>query len=224
MNDNADLVKNADFVDLALERILAITWERNWDRRWSACALLKEYFRRVSLWRDALNPDPEERWRFYGYDLSSAVAPMPDIVREKIDTVWMAHLEARRRESLTQKQPLKMSRNERRRAHGPLFVPEGHSGVGHQADMDVEKYLHWCGVLDSPKLQEIDLPCPYEPVIRLYERGGEYHMHHGWWEVMMISFQSPGVDWYRSSSGLLALDDASLDEIDSAELQEVTAT
>ena len=114
MNDNADFVKNADFVDLALERILAITWETNWDRRESVYALLREYFRRVGLWRDALSPDdvlsPDTVLHFHLYDLSSAVAPMPQSVEEKIESVWEVHQEELRRKSLSQ-QPAKVSRN-----------------------------------------------------------------------------------------------------------------
>ena len=220
--------ESRDLVDLALERLLAITWETNWERQESAYALLKEYFRRIFLWHDALNPTlhSEERWSYHVYDLSSAIAPMPDFVREKIDTVWMAHLEARRRESRIQ-QPVEMnmSRNERRRSHGPRILSEGYDGVGSQAEKDVEKYLHWCGVLDLPQVHGVNLPCPYEPVIRLYERGGNYYRHHGWWQVLMTSFPGPQrADWYKNCSALLALDDASLDKIDSVKLQEATAT
>ena len=125
-------------MDLALERLLAIRWEEDYDRRWSCAALLREHFRRVSLWHEVLSPT--EPLYLETYDVAEAVAPMPEAVRRMVDTVWMPHIEG--------------------------------LGLMRQTERDTVGYLHWSGVLDLSRVKGVALPCPYEPLLRLYERGG----------------------------------------------------
>lgn len=170
-----------NLVDLALERLLTIRWEEaDYDRSWSYAALLMEHFRRVSLWHEVLSPT--EPLYLETYDVAGAVAPMPEVVRRTVDTVWLPHIE---RLDLTR-----------------------------QTIRDTVGYLHWSGVLDSSWVKGVGLPCPYEPVIRLYERGGCYSAHHGDWEVMGVMFCRSRGEQYRDRPPLMALDDASLNEID----------
>lgn len=81
------------------------------------------------------------------------------------------------------------------------------------------RYLHWVSLLSIPAVQTSTLPCPYEPVIRLYERGSSFYFHHGWIYMLLNGPTGGDTSWslyppevYLQLPPLLRLDDESLDE------------
>jgi hypothetical protein len=75
-------------------------------------------------------------------------------------------------------------------------------------------YLHWAYLKDQPEITAFNLPDPYEPLIRLYERGGRFTTEHGFLYVGLADV--PRRDWrkYDLPNPIVALDDASLDQLD----------
>lgn len=79
-------------------------------------------------------------------------------------------------------------------------------------------YLHWQALKrDRPEaVAGYDLPDPYEPLIRLYERGGRFYTEHGFVNVDMVGIPAKIRGWqaYDSTTPVVALDDDALDRLD----------
>lgn len=75
-------------------------------------------------------------------------------------------------------------------------------------------YLLWAMIKDHPEVTKLDLPDLYEPLIRLYERGGSFTMEHTFIDVGSAGI--PAVRWsdFESLEPLPDLGDATLDRID----------
>jgi len=75
-------------------------------------------------------------------------------------------------------------------------------------------FLKWTAIEHLPSVSDRPLPAPYEPAIRLFERGGELWSEHGFLHVHhSISFVT-GYGAYRATPALLDLTDAVLDRFD----------
>ena len=75
-------------------------------------------------------------------------------------------------------------------------------------------FLKWTAIEHLPTVSDRPLPAPYEPAIRLFERGGELWSEHGFLHVHhSLSFVT-GYGAYCATPALLDLTDAGLDRFD----------
>ncbi|MFI8459440.1 hypothetical protein [Kitasatospora sp. NPDC085464] len=74
--------------------------------------------------------------------------------------------------------------------------------------------VHWAALSDAPGLNLPPLPDPFEPLIRVYERGGLFSFANGF--VDFDTSMVPCRDWrsHLSTTPVVELDDASLDAFD----------
>jgi hypothetical protein len=73
--------------------------------------------------------------------------------------------------------------------------------------------VHFAEVEDSAEVRARGLPDPYEPLVRLFERGGSVTTEHGMMYVGIVGF--PRKPFRPGAAGSpLALDDAALDALD----------
>ncbi len=77
-----------------------------------------------------------------------------------------------------------------------------------------EWFLHWERVKNLPKVSEVTLPEPYEPLIIMYERGGIFSMEHGFFDFAVGSFPRGKWQQYEEIIPLLKLDTITLDRVD----------
>jgi hypothetical protein len=79
-------------------------------------------------------------------------------------------------------------------------------------------YLHWNAVKESQaqELAKHNLPEPFDPLIRLYERGGQFQTEHGFINVGLIGITARFQGWqaYNRTVPVVDLDDDSLDRVD----------
>lgn len=74
--------------------------------------------------------------------------------------------------------------------------------------------LHWAALRAAPGVDLPALEDPFEPLIRMYERGGGFTRESGFFQVDLAGFPRRSAEDYLALSPLLDLDDAALDEID----------
>lgn len=77
-----------------------------------------------------------------------------------------------------------------------------------------EWYLHWNFVCDRPEITCFQLPEPYEPLIRMYERHGSFRREHIYIDVGLTGIAMPPWRVYAKHEPLTNLDDATLDQLD----------
>jgi hypothetical protein len=79
-----------------------------------------------------------------------------------------------------------------------------------------ERWFHWQIIHDYALETHPSLPDAFEPLIRMYERGGAYYTEHGYAFVgkrgVQIFCNPP--DYYVNNSFVSALDDVSLNRLD----------
>ena len=77
-------------------------------------------------------------------------------------------------------------------------------------------YIYWVSIADQPQVRAYDLPNPYEPLLRIYERGGSFKSSKiGGWEVGYATIvRRPGWGAIYAARPAIALDDATLDAVD----------
>jgi hypothetical protein len=65
-------------------------------------------------------------------------------------------------------------------------------------------------------IAKYDLSDPYEPLIRLYERGGNFYTEHGYINVFTVGipYKYRGCQAYDSRTLFVTLDDGALDRLD----------
>jgi hypothetical protein len=94
---------------------------------------------------------------------------------------------------------------------------EARSGfrLGGLAFLVARHYLRWEAVVDEPEVAASGLSEPYEPLIRLFERGGELFTHHGFIHVNHGGCFYPNrLRDYAELPALEDLSDSALDSID----------
>ncbi|HEX2202281.1 MAG TPA: hypothetical protein VHG91_03230, partial [Longimicrobium sp.] len=82
-----------------------------------------------------------------------------------------------------------------------------------------ERHLAWAALEDAGITADDDLPPPYEPLVRLFERGGAFHTEHGWAYVghRGVPTRVKGWEHYHRPDPITALDDDALDALDAAD-------
>ena len=75
-------------------------------------------------------------------------------------------------------------------------------------------FIQWERVKNLPKVSEFTLPEPYEPLIKMYERGGIFSTEHGFFDFAIGGFPRGQWKQYDQTIPLLELDTKTLDEID----------
>ena len=92
---------------------------------------------------------------------------------------------------------------------------QGHRVYGMLAGPILGYFVRWEASADHPVLAESGLWEPYEPLVRLFEHGGELFTHHGFIHVAhSASFFPRELGEYRSRPPLLDLHDRVLDRLD----------
>lgn len=43
--------------------------------------------------------------------------------------------------------------------------------------------LHWSAISETEQAKQFNLPCPYEPLIVMFEHGGSFRTEHGWIDI-----------------------------------------
>jgi hypothetical protein len=78
--------------------------------------------------------------------------------------------------------------------------------------------LRWAALLDSGHPVPVGLPDPYEPLLRVFERGGGFTTEHGFIELDGASVSRRSITDYLSDEPVLAsLDPDYLDALDASE-------
>jgi hypothetical protein len=78
--------------------------------------------------------------------------------------------------------------------------------------------LRWAALLDSGRPIPVGLPDPYEPLLLVFERGGEFYIEHVFIELDGASIMQKPMAYYVSDEPVLAsLDPDYLDELDASE-------
>jgi hypothetical protein len=70
-----------DAVNLTLKRIISVNWQLDWARAPSHLRLVKEHFRRMALWAEALNCI--EKWPFF--DVAAHITPSLRAPEDKVE-------------------------------------------------------------------------------------------------------------------------------------------
>jgi hypothetical protein len=76
--------------------------------------------------------------------------------------------------------------------------------------------LRWAAVEESPEVRRYNLPAPYEPLIVLYERGGDVYKDElgRSWFVTRATLRQSMHKFYDRTTPIVELDPAVLDAID----------
>lgn len=77
-----------------------------------------------------------------------------------------------------------------------------------------EWFVHWSVVKNSPEITRIALPDPYEPLILLYERGGDFYREHVFLCFSVGCFPIGKLSDHYSLSPHILLDEEVLDQLD----------
>jgi hypothetical protein len=82
-----------------------------------------------------------------------------------------------------------------------------------------EYALHWAALQDDVNgtpAEEYSLPDPYEPLLRLYERGGHFHTEHGFVYILHVGVPAAVKGWqfYDRPASIVELNDEALDALD----------
>jgi hypothetical protein len=194
----------------AAQRIAAISWVERDDRLESHSMLFKEYLRRSALWFRAVVGDKRaddkrilERLRrrtgslHSNDEASDELRSWPFLNLALRVAPEAAHIDDRARmllqESLT------------------------HSALRYNrlASMVCRWYVSWAGIESAGLTSKYQLNAPYEPLIRLYERGGDFRTDHGDYRVCyVITIMGAPINVYLHDDGLTDLSDAALDALD----------
>lgn len=78
-------------------------------------------------------------------------------------------------------------------------------------------YVNWAMLADSPVVNQFGLPCPYEPLILMYERGETFYTEHGFIFLSQTNTSVYRKHWenFATSIPIVELDTKSLDALDS---------
>lgn len=103
---------------------------------------------------------------------------------------------------------------ERDEIHNQLALDASY--LGYQAWLDWDKWFHWLLVKEYATKAFPHLPDPFEPLIRMYERGGTYYTEHGFVYVGRIGYRLAQFsrEDYIQMSFISSLDDVTLNELD----------
>lgn len=82
-----------------------------------------------------------------------------------------------------------------------------------------EWFVHWAVVKNSPEVTKIALPDPYEPLILLYERGGNFHFEQGFFHFSVGCFPRGKLSDHYSLSPHILLDEQVLDQLDTKDIE-----
>lgn len=164
-----------------LHRLLTLQWDQNADHRGSPTALMREYFRRMAVWTQALSLSDTSPF----FDVVEAAMPHVQVPDAMVDQLM----------------------------HQLVGLPLG-------VRQTCYWHLHWAAAQAAPESAQSSLPAPYEPLIRMYERGVQYFKReHGWVDVgyagALLERDWPAYASHRP----LALDDATLDALDAQTAQ-----
>jgi len=77
-----------------------------------------------------------------------------------------------------------------------------------------EWFVHWAVVQHSPEVTKMALPDPYEPLILLYERGGDFYREHVFFCFSVGCFPIGNWSQHYSLSPHIILDEQVLDQLD----------
>ncbi len=75
-------------------------------------------------------------------------------------------------------------------------------------------FVHWAIVKNKPEVTKFGLPDPYDPLIVMYERGGDFYMEHGFFHFCVGCFPIGNWSQYNSLSPNIVLDEQVLDQLD----------
>lgn len=78
-------------------------------------------------------------------------------------------------------------------------------------------YLHWMAVAEGLSLDAWNLPCPYDPLILFYDRGGILVREHDFIEVGRRKIRIDDWKKYLQDSAITELDEATLNKLDMCE-------
>ena len=82
-----------------------------------------------------------------------------------------------------------------------------------------EWFVHWAVVKHSPKVTQMALPDPYEPLILLYERGGDFYREHVFFCFSVGCFPIGKLSDHYKLSPYVLLDKQVLDQLDSNDIE-----
>jgi hypothetical protein len=77
-----------------------------------------------------------------------------------------------------------------------------------------EWFVHWAVVKNSPEVAKIALPDPYDPLILLYERGGDFSFEQGFFDFPVGGFPRGKLSDHYNFSPHILLDEQVLDQLD----------
>lgn len=103
---------------------------------------------------------------------------------------------------------------EQQEIHSQLKHACPYLGYGDKRAWD--RWFHWLLVQEYAAQEHPLLPDPFEPLIRMYERGGTYYLEHTFVYVgdSGLSFVRRSPEDYFKRSFVSSLDDATLDALD----------
>ena len=64
-----------------------------------------------------------------------------------------------------------------------LFLKENKLRLSPFSNSIMQWYVHFESIKEWPEVKNIDLPHPYEPIIRILEKGGYIHKEHGFYQI-----------------------------------------
>ena len=82
-----------------------------------------------------------------------------------------------------------------------------------------EWFVHWAVVKNSPEVTKIALPDPYDPLILLYERGGDFYFEQGFFHFSVGCFPRGRLSDHYSLSPHILLDEQVLDQLDTKDIE-----
>ncbi|MBD2770055.1 hypothetical protein IC235_19375 [Hymenobacter sp. BT664] len=77
-----------------------------------------------------------------------------------------------------------------------------------------EWFVHWAVVKNSPQVTKTALPDPYEPLILLYERGGDFYLEQGFFHFPVGCFPRGTCSQHYNLVPHILLDEQVLDRLD----------
>ncbi|MCX4745566.1 hypothetical protein OG455_08520 [Kitasatospora sp. NBC_01287] len=95
------------------------------------------------------------------------------------------------------------------------------AGSAYATDISVAA-VHWAALLDTAGHQLPDLPDPFEPLIRVYERGGVFRLENGFIDFGYAMVRRGPWREHLAPTPVVQLDDRVLDELDEAARQSMS--
>jgi hypothetical protein len=187
----------------ALDRVLRIEWRHDPARLGSHVALMKEYLRRAAAVAEALGLTADWPW----FDAAARLT-LPGVDRRRLP--GRVFLDPEPQYDGPGADPLEdrvIAFNVRLNADPPA--------EGVYARRTCLWYIRWAAVKGHPALAPLGLPDLYEPLIVLYERGGQFRLEHAYIDLgdtmLAISFRNA-----LALAPLPSLDAQVLDRLDEA--------